>query len=139
MKPALVILASLFLASTACQRTEEGRASAAAEMAPDISRNAAMDQERDQYVDTMKARLDEMGKKIDGLEVRADAMKGSPRERLSTDIKLLRDQKQMVLDKLDYVEEVTPESWAKLKTYVDSDFLQLESSYENISARHDFR
>jgi TolA-binding protein len=137
MKASLVVVVCLFLAFTSCQRSDESQARAAAETIQD--NNPALDQERDQYVDAMQARADELGKKIDGLEERAEAMNGSAKERLNMDIQLLRDQRQMVLDKLKYVDGVEPESWTKLKTYVDSDFMQLEGSYENISTRRDFR
>jgi hypothetical protein len=138
MKSRLVLAMSLFLTFAACQRGED-RTSAA----PERDRNTTatrpddtINQQRDQYVDTMKAKLDEMGQKIDGLNQRADAMKGTAKTTFDNDIKMLRDQKDAVDDKLGDLKDVSVQSWTSMRSDVEAAFARLEQSYQTVSQKH---
>jgi hypothetical protein len=136
MKSRLMLAMSLFLTLAACQRGED-RTSAAPERDTTAARpDDAINQQRDQYVDTMKAKLDEMGQKIDGLNQRADALKGTAKTSFDNDIKMLRDQKDAVDDKLGDLKDVSVQSWTSMKGDVEAAFARLEQSYQTVSQKH---
>lgn len=78
MKFLLGLFLALLLVVPACNRTNSDRASAA----PKDRTTATQDlkQQRDDYVKTMEAKLDEFDKKISGLDERASAMKGDAKK-----------------------------------------------------------
>lgn len=124
------MLMSLFLVFAACERGTT-RTSAASEN--------GVEKERDRYIDTIKAKLDEMDKKIDGLEERKAAMKGNAKKQFDRDIERLRDQRSMVEQKLDDLKGVSDASWTNMKAAVDQAMADLEKSYEKVSATRNVR
>jgi hypothetical protein len=96
-----------------------------------------MKQQRDDYVKTVEAKLDEFDKKFDGLDERARAMSGTARTDLKKGVDALHDQRNEVSRRLDDLKSVSLDSWTTLKGGVDGGLADLEDSYQQVSASHD--
>lgn len=131
MRFGFAMIMSLFLVFAACERGPT-RTSAAPE------RNTIKN-ERDQYVDTVQAKLNEMDKKIDGLAERAGATKGNAKKQFERDIERLRDQRSMVDQKLDTLKDANEASWMDMKAAVDQALADLEAFYQKVSTTHNIR
>jgi hypothetical protein len=127
---ASLVIALLLMAG--CERTQSTKA--APEERTDI--NTAMEQQRDDYVKMMKAKLDEFDQKLDGLDERAAAMKGQAKDSFKANVDRLRDERRAVGEKLDSIDDVAVESWTTMKNDVDSSFASLERNYQQVSSMH---
>src|SRR6266446_3621251 len=102
----------------ACNRNSPNTTRAAEE-----ERTNAADQmkrERDDYITTMNAKLAEFDQKVDGLDERATAMKGTAKDNFKNAISQLRDQRKAVADELGDLKSVNVETWQTLRGEVDS-------------------
>lgn len=131
MKLALKILLATALLIPACNRNEPRSTQAAQEERTNT--NDQMKAQRDDYVTTMNARLDEFDKKVDGLNERSGAMKGTAKSNFKSAIDGLQDQRKEVARKLDDLKSVNIESWQTLRGEVDSAMTGLDHSYDQVS------
>jgi len=96
-----------------------------------------MKQQRDEYVRSLNAKLNEFDQKFDGLDARAAALDGPAKKGFKDAVDSLRDQRKAVSKKLDDLKSVSVESWMTLKGEVDASVAALERSYEQVSANHE--
>ena len=133
MKLSLKILLATALLIPACNRNEPRSTQAAPEERTNANANDQMKAQRDDYVTTMNARLDEFDKKVDGLNERSGAMKGTAKSNFKSAIDGLQDQRKEVAKKLDDLKSVNIESWQTLRGEVDSAMTGLDHSYDQVS------
>jgi uncharacterized coiled-coil DUF342 family protein len=131
MKIPLSMLMGLLLLVPACNRNEPNRVGAA----PEDRSTTANTQQRDDYVKSMQAKLDEFDKKLDGLEARASKLGGPEKDDVNNMVKQLRDQRDSIASQLDNVKNASPEAWPQMKSNVDSQFAMLERSYQEVSKK----
>jgi hypothetical protein len=96
-----------------------------------------MKRQRDDYVRSVNAKLDEFDQKFDGLDARAAALSGPAKDGFKNAVDGLRDQRKAVSRKLDDLKGVSINSWMPLKGEVDAALAGLERSYEQVSASHE--
>jgi uncharacterized coiled-coil DUF342 family protein len=132
MKIPLSMLMGLLLLVPACNRNEPSRVGAAPE---DRSTTANTQAQRDDYVKSMQAKLDEFDKKLDGLEARAAKLSGPDKDDVNNMVNQLRDQRKSISSQLDNVKSASPETWPQMKSNVDSQFAMLERSYQEVSKK----
>jgi len=135
-KTACIALLGILLIMPACNRRDDTGVSAA----PEDRNTTATDtvkQQRDAYVDSIQAKLNEYDQKFDGLDARAVTMKGTAKDSFNKSVDRLRDQRQQVEKKLDDLKDVSAESWMTMKTEVDTAMADLERSYEQVAAAHE--
>jgi len=137
MKIPLKLFLGLALMIPACNRNEPTRVGAAPEDRSNDQKtnDQNMKRQRDDYVKTTQAKLDEYDKKIDGLEARTSAMSGPAKDQANRPIQQLKDQRKDVESKLSDLKSVNPESWNGMKAEVDSSMAMLERSYQDVSKR----
>ena len=133
MKLTLAILCAASLMVAACQRNEPRHTQAASENRSDMQDQMKAD--RDNYVNSVDARLSEIDKKIDGLDERAGAMTGATKTDFNNAIDSLRDQRKQVGSKVDDLKSVNVDSWTTMKGEVDAAMATLDRSYDQVSAR----
>ena len=131
MKILLTMLMGLLLLVPACNRNEPSRVGAAPEERSTTA-NTEM-QQRDAYVKSMQAKLDEFDKKLDGLDARASSLSGPQKGDVNNMVNQLRDQRKSIASQLDNVKDASPEAWPQMKSNVDSQFAMLERSYQELS------
>jgi hypothetical protein len=132
MKVVYAMFAAMLLILPACNRDDTDRVRAAGEMT-----DTAQTEQRDQYIRSVEAKLDEFDQKFDGLEQRASSMSDRAKQSFQQNVERLRDQREMVEQKLHDLKEVRVESWMRLKGDVDAAMNNLEQQYQQISAAHE--
>jgi uncharacterized coiled-coil DUF342 family protein len=133
MKIPLSMLMGLLLLIPACNRNEPSRVGAAPEERSTTANTEV--QQRDVYVKSMQAKLDEFDKKLDGLETRASKLSGPEKDDVNNMVTQLRDQRKGIASQLDNVKDASPEAWPQMKSNVDSQFAMLERSYQELSKK----
>ena len=133
MKIPLSMLMGLLLLIPACNRNEPSRVGAAPEERSTTANTEV--QQRDVYVKSMQAKLDEFDKKLDGLDARASKLSGPDKDDVNNMVNQLRDQRKSIASQLDNVKDASPETWPQMKSNVDSQFAMLERSYQELSKK----
>ena len=143
MKIPLSIVIGLLLVVLACNWNEPSRVEAASEEQstttnPQEQRREREEQaqrEREEYIRSIQAKLDEYDKKLDGLEARASTMSGPAKDDFRNMIEQLRIQKKSIASRLGYVKNASPDGFSVIKADVDSSLAKLEGSYQDISRK----
>src|SRR5262245_64573723 len=112
MKILLSMLMGLLLLVTACNRNEPSRVGAAPEERSTTANTEV--QQRDAYVKSMQAKLDEFDKKLDGLEAGASKLSGPQKDDVNNMVNQLRDQRKSIASQLDNVKDASPEAWPQI-------------------------
>jgi hypothetical protein len=94
-----------------------------------------MKKERDQYIESMDARLAEFDKKTDGLSQRIRSMSSASRAPFRNMINQLRMGRKDVATKLDDLKGVDTDSWTTMKSRVDSAMASLDRAYQQATAK----
>ena len=131
MKIPLTMLMGLLLLVPACNRNEPSRVGATPEERSATANTEV--QQRDAYVKSMQAKLDEFDKKLDGLEAGASKLSGQQKDDVNNMVNQLRDQRKSIASQLDNVKDASPEAWPQMKSNVDSQLAMLERSYQEVS------
>jgi hypothetical protein len=134
MKTIYTTLLGVLLILPACNRNDGERVRASGS---EPTTTETMKEQRDQYVRSVDAKLDEFDKKFDGLGERAASMAQPARDNFKKQIDSLRDSRRAVADKLDDLKKVSVESWTTMKGPVDTALANLERSYERVSASNE--
>jgi hypothetical protein len=113
----------------ACNRADDDGVSAAPE-----TRENLMEEQRDAYVETVEAKLDEFDQKFDGLEERAATMQGTTKQSFDNSIEQLREKRTHVAEKLDDMESVSADSWMSMKGQIDAELANLERAYDQVAS-----
>jgi len=127
----------LLLLVPACNRNEPSRVGAAPEERSTTANTEAQQRERDDYVKSVQAKLDEFDHKLDGLDARAAKMTGTAKDDLKNMVRQLRDQNKGIASQLDNVKNASPDAWPRAKADVDSAMAMLERSYQDISKKYE--
>lgn len=133
MKIIYATLLGVLLIFPACNRSDRDRVRANGETV----NTDQMRDERDRYVRSVEAKLDEFDQKFDGLNARASAMPKPAKQGFNDAVDSLREQRKDVARKLDDMKKVSIDSWMTLKGEVDTALINLERSYEQVSASHE--
>ena len=132
MRGLITMIFAILLLVPACNRDNTA---ARADSEQESTARANMERQRDDYVATVNAKLDEFDKKVDGLEERTATMKDATKQNFKNEIVRLRDERKLVAQKLDDLKNVSIESWTTVKGNVDSALSDLERSYETTSSK----
>jgi predicted RNase H-like nuclease (RuvC/YqgF family) len=145
MKIPLSIIFGLSLLVPACNGIELSRVEAASEEQSTTTNTQAQQREREEeqaqqrdreeYVKSIQAKLDEYKRKIDGLEARTSTMSGPAKDDFRKMIEQLRIQKESIASRLSYVKSASPDAFSLIKAELDSAFAKLESSYQEVSRK----
>src|SRR5262245_8284169 len=111
MKTPVRIILAILLFVPACNRNTPSTTRAASEQG---STSNADQRQRDEYVKTVEAKLNEFDKKIDGLEARASKMTDPEKKNFTNEIDQLKDKRKMVGRKLDDLKKLNVESWTSM-------------------------
>src|SRR5688572_14331019 len=131
MRIIYLTLVGLLLILPGCKRDEGDRVRAGTATTEQIQ------DQRDQYVRSVEAKLDEFDQKFDGLESRAAAATEPAKDSLNKAVDSLRAERRNVDQKLDDLKKVSVDSWTTMKSEVDMAVAALERSYERVSAGHE--
>ena len=134
MRGPIKMIFAILLLLPACNRNNTA---ARADTEQESTARANMERQRDDYVTTVNAKLDEFDKKVDGLEERTATMKGATKESFKNEITQLRDERKAVAGKLADLKKVSVDSWTSLKGEVDSALTNLERSYETVASKYE--
>ena len=135
MKIPVSMVMGLLLLVPACNRNEPSRVGAAPEERSTTANTQAQQRERDDYVKSMQAKLDEFDKNLDGLEARGSNLSGPAKDDLKNMVQQLRDQSKGIAAQLDNVKSASADAWPQMKADVDSQMSMLERSYQDISKK----
>src|SRR5262245_17093572 len=133
MKTPVRIILAILLFVPACNRNTPSTTRAASEQGS----NADVQRQRDDYVKTVEAKLNEFDKKVDVLETRASKMTEPEKKNFMNQIDQLKEKRKMVARKLDDLKKVNVESWTNMKGSVDSALSDLERSYQTLSSKYE--
>src|SRR5215831_5400274 len=115
MKLSLSMVMGLLLLVPACNRNEPSRVGAAPEERTTTGNTQAQQRERDDYVKSTQAKLDEFDKKLDGLEARGSNLAGPAKDDLNNMVQQLRDQRKGIDSQLDNVKSASADAWPQMK------------------------
>ena len=95
----------------------------------------AQQREREEYVKSIQAKLDEYDKKLAGLEARASTLSGPAKDNFRNMIEQLQIQKKGIASRLAYVKSASPDALSQLKAYIDSTLAKVEQLYQDVSKK----
>jgi DNA repair exonuclease SbcCD ATPase subunit len=96
-----------------------------------------MQRERDDYVNSIQAKLDDLDKKIDSLNAGAPKLTPKTKADFADAIKGVKDQRTIVAQKLDELKNAAISySWRTTKSAVESALADLERSYQNVESTY---
>ena len=116
-------------------KNESSRVEAASEEQSTTANTQAQQREREEYVKSIQAKLDEYDKKLAGLEARVSTMSGPAKDDFRNMIEQLQVQKKGIASRLAYVKNASPDAFTLIKEYVDSTLAKVESSYQEVSKK----
>ena len=142
MKIPVSIVFGLLLLVPTWDRNELSRLEAASEelsttktQAQQREREEQAQRDREDYVKSIQAKLDEYNRKLFSLETRTAAMSGPAKDDFRRMIEQLRIQKESIASRLVYVKSASPDAFSLIKADVDSAFVKLESTYQDVSKK----
>jgi len=83
---------------------------------------------REEYIDRLAAQLKEWSAKIDELEVKARATKADARNKYEIQVRELKAQRDVALQKLQELKGASSEAWDVLKTGVEAAWTDLQKA-----------
>jgi len=133
MKIPLSMVFGLLLFGSGIQPVRTGPRVEASQEQSTPPNTEAQQREREEYVKSIRAKLDEWGKKFDDLEVRLSIMSGTAKDDFKKMVQELRDQTKGIATKLDAAKNLSPDAWRRMKAEVDSTVAKLERSSQDVS------
>jgi len=137
MKILLSMVLGLLLLVLAGNWNEPSQVSAASEKQSKTEDTQAQQREREEYIQSIQAKLSEYDKKFDGLEARVSTMSGTEKDDFKKMIQQLRDQKKGIAAQLDNAKNASPGGWSVIKAEVGSGLAKLERSYQDVSKKYE--
>jgi hypothetical protein len=116
-------------------KNESSRIEAAPEEQSTTAPEQAQQREREDYVKSIRAKLDEYDRRLAGLEARVSTMSGPAKDDFRSMIEQLQVQKKGVVSRLAYVRDASPDAFTLIKEYVDSTLARVERSYQEVSKK----
>jgi hypothetical protein len=135
MKISLSMVFGFLLLVPVCNRSQLSRVEAASEEQSTTANTQAQQREREEYVKSIQAKLDEYDKKVEGLAARASRMSGPAKDDFRKMIEQLRVQEKSIASQLGYVKNASPDAFSLIKADVDSALAKLASSYQDVSKK----
>src|SRR5262245_42032347 len=93
----------------------------------------AQQREREEYIRSIRVKLDEYDKKFDDLEVRLSITTGTAKDDFKKMIQQLRDQKKGIATQLYTAKNLNPDAWRRMKADAESAVAKLERSCQDVS------
>jgi len=90
---------------------------------------------RDEYVDTLKHKLDDWNEDIDKLEAKADHVKDDMKKKYADEMDFVRHQRDNVKDKTMELIESSEEAWEELKTGVEAAWHKLTEAIDRAHSK----
>jgi TolA-binding protein len=116
---------------------EPSRLEAASQEESTKANTEAQQREREEYLKSIQAKLDEYDKKFDSLDARVSKMNGTEKDDFKKMIQQLHDQKKRIATQLDSAKNASPGAWRVIKADVDSGLTKLERSYQDVSKKYE--
>ncbi len=86
---------------------------------------------RDQYVEKMKAKIDQWNADIDRLEAKAKETAADVRIEHQNEIESIKAQRDQLVGKLEELENASEEAWEDIKTGAESAWVSLDSALKS--------
>ena len=137
MRIPLSMVFGLLLLVPACSWNEPSRLEAASQEESTKANTEAQQREREEYLKSIQAKLDEYDKKFDSLDARVSKMNGTEKDDFKKMIQQLQDQKKRIATQLDSAKNASPGAWRVIKADVDSGLTKLERSYQDVSKKYE--
>ena len=128
MKRLSLVLALVSLASIPCFCQE------AASAQQKNGEHAAANQQRDSYQEKAQARLRELKRRIDALNVKAGKQSGEARKEFDRQIADLDRQRASVQRQLEKLRTTSQQAWRDMKPDLDAAMKNLEAAYQRAAA-----
>ncbi len=90
---------------------------------------------RDQYVEKMKAKLDELNLEIKKLEAKAQGAKADAQIKYSDEIETIKKNRDDAAEKLKEMQSAGGEAWKDLKIGFDASWSILEDAFKSAKSR----
>jgi TolA-binding protein len=137
MRIPLSMVFGLLLLVPACSWNEPSRLEAASQEESTKANTEAQQREREEYLKSIQAKLDEYDNKFDSLDARVSKMNGTEKDDFKKMIQQLQDQKKRIATQLDSAKNASPGAWRVIKADVDSRLTKLERSYQDVSKKYE--
>ena len=137
MRIPLSMVFGLLLLVPAGSWNEPSRLEAASQEESTKANTEAQQREREEYLKSIQAKLDEYDKKFDSLDARVSKMNGTEKDDFKKMIQQLQDQKKRIATQLDSAKNASPGAWRVIKADVDSGLTKLERSYQDVSKKYE--
>jgi TolA-binding protein len=137
MRIPLSMVFGLLLLVPACSWNEPSRLEAASQEESTKANTEAQQREREEYLKSIQAKLDEYDNKFDSLDARVSKMNGTEKDDFKKMIQQLQDQKKRIATQLDSAKNASPGAWRVIKADVDSGLTKLERSYQDVSKKYE--
>jgi TolA-binding protein len=137
MRIPLSMVFGLLLLVPACSWNEPSRLEAASQEESAKANTEAQQREREEYLKSIQAKLDEYDNKFDSLDARVSKMNGTEKDDFKKMIQQLQDQKKRIATQLDSAKNASPGAWRVIKADVDSGLTKLERSYQDVSKKYE--
>jgi TolA-binding protein len=137
MRIPLSMVFGLLLLVPACSWNEPSRLEAASQEESTKANTEAQQREREEYLKSIQAKLDEYDNKFDTLDARVSKMNGTEKDDFKKMIQQLQDQKKRIATQLDSAKNASPGAWRVIKADVDSGLTKLERSYQDVSKKYE--
>jgi hypothetical protein len=136
MKISLSMLFGLLLFSSGIQPEQtESRVETASQEQSTTANIEVQQREREEYVKSIRVKLDEYDKKFDDLEAKLSKTTGTAKDDFRNLIQQLREQKKGIATQLDSAKNLSPDAWRRMKAEVDSTVAKLERSCQDVSRK----
>jgi len=137
MRIPLSMVFGLLLLVPAGSWNEPSRLEAASQEESTKANTEAQQREREEYLKSIQAKLDEYDNKFDSLDARVSKMNGTEKDDFKKMIQQLQDQKKRIATQLDSAKNASPGAWRVIKADVDSGLTKLERSYQDVSKKYE--
>ena len=116
-------------------KNASSRVEAAPEEQSTTTNTQEQQREREEYVKSIRAKLDEYDRKLAGLEARVSAMSGPAKDDFRNMIEQIQVQQKGIASRLAYVGNASPDAFTLIREYVDSTLVKVERSYQEVSKK----
>lgn len=90
--------------------------------------------DRDEFLQNLKVKIDELNEAIDDLEAKVEQAEGMVKDAYSEKIDLLRAKREQLEERLFAIASASKESWADLKQGAEEAFEALKSAVDDAVA-----
>lgn len=95
-----------------------------------------MSEKRDEYVEKLKAKLDEWNTKIDALQAKADHVKPDMKAEYQSQLRNIKAKRDKAQGKLNELRETSKNAWEDLKAGAESAWEDLAEAVRSATSRY---